>query len=507
MSGRSARRLGPEASALSAAQAASAPPWDLVVIGGGTAGLVASRAAGGFGARVLLIERERYGGECLWTGCVPSKALLASAHAAHDARSSAALGVMASVTVDFSRVMDHVRASIDQIRPADDPAAAHAEGVHTVDGSARFVGRRELVVAGHRVRFRSAVIATGGTAVIPDIPGIENVDVLTSETFWSLDTVPARLLVIGGGAAGCELSQAMVRLGSAVTMLHRGSRLAARGSRRASALLHATLEADGVDVRTGTSVEQFTSAIRARLSDGSSVEFDRVLVAVGKRPATAGLGLEEAGVTTDERGRVVVDPSLRTSNPAIWAAGDVTPMPHFTHVAGVFGSLAGTNAVLGLGRRIDGANVPRVLYTQPEFASVGLSPDDAAAQGCTVLAIDHEHLDRAVAEGRTIGFTELVVDERGRLRGASVASPRAGETIDELTVAITTGVSASTLGGIMHAYPGYSDGVYNASIRQLQREFSRGAAGTAVQVLRRVKKARYRVLERLRGAEDAQRRG
>ena len=473
------------------------------MIGGGTAGLVASRAAGGFGARVLMIERGRYGGECLWTGCVPSKALLAAAHAAHDARSSTGLGVTASVTVDFPQVLQHVLEAIEEIQPADDPAAAHAEGVRTLDGSARFVGSRELVVAGHRVRFRSAVIATGGTAVIPDIPGIENVEALTSETFWSPRALPDRLLVIGGGAVGCELGQAMARLGSKVTLVHRGSRLAPRESRRASALLRATLEADDVDVRLDTSVERFVSATEARLTDATSLAFDRVLVAVGKRPATAGLGLAEAGVTTDERSRVLVDSSLRTSNPAIWAAGDVTPLPHFTHVAGVFGSLAGTNAVLGLRRSGDGASIPRVLYTQPEIASVGVSPDDAEAEGCTVLAIDHEHLDRAVAEGRSSGFTELVVDGRGRVRGASVVSPRAGETIAELTVAITTGVSASTLGGIMHAYPGYSDGVYNPSIRQLQREFSGGAGGAAVQLLRRVTRARHRGRERLGGGAGA----
>lgn len=513
---------------LTAAAAASAPPWDLVVIGAGSAGLVASRGAGGFGSRVLLIERHRFGGECLHTGCVPSKALLAAAHAAHDARASAHLGVTADVTVDFARVMRHVHDAVAAIEPADSPEAAHGDGVHTLAGDAQFTGPREVVVAGRTIRFRQAIVATGASPNVPDIDGIGAVDPLTVESFWSLTDqpeppsvpeppdqpdqpdqhrLPERLLIVGGGAVACELGQAMARLGSRVTIVQRAARIATRETDRVSGLLRRTLEADGVDVRTSVEVARFERAdaagtdaafgpthFTATLTDGTTVAFDRVLLALGTHANTAGLGLDAAGVETDETGRIMIDRSLRTSNPAIWAAGDVTTLPHFTHVAGVGGSTAGTNAILGLRRRV-AASVPRVLYTQPEVAAIGVSPDEAQANGCHVLESSNEHLDRAIAEGRTAGFTQLVVDGRGALRGAVVVSPRAGETISELTVAMSAGVSVAELGGIMHAYPSYTDGVYNTALGELQREYSTGLLGRAVQVLRRARKAMLRAGE------------
>lgn len=484
------------AKALTAAAAASAPPWDLVVIGAGAAGLVASRAAGGFGARVLLIERGDFGGECLWTGCIPSKALLAAAHIAHDAVSSAHLGVTAEVDVDFSRVMAHVREAITAIEPEDSPEAAHADGVHTLRGAATFTGPRQLSVGDSTVQFRHAVIATGAEPLVPSIEGLDTAGALTTATFWTLTAQPDRLLIVGGGAVGCELGQAMARLGTEVTIIERGGRLLRREDAATAALIRSVLEDDGVRVHTGATVRRFTSANDAVLTDGTPLAFDRVLVAVGSQVHSDGLDVGAAGILVDSHGRIIVDASLRTSNSAVSAAGDVTTLPHFTHSAGMAGSVAGTNAILGLRRRGPWTNVPRVLYTQPEVAAVGISPEDAERTGCHILEVDHAHLDRAIAEGRTIGSTRLVVDRAGKICGAVVVGPRAGEVIIEVLLAMRTRTTAGALGGLLHPYPGHGDSIYNAGLRELQRTYSSGILGAVVQVLRRATKARRRARER-----------
>ena len=399
--------------------------WDLVVIGAGSAGLVGSRTAAALGARVLLVEAHRFGGECLHTGCVPSKALIASAAAAHAARSSAGLGVTAGeIRVDFPTVMQHVHSAIHDIEPVDSPETLNRDGVHTLVGRARFDGPRSVVVNGERIAFRDALIAAGSTPVRTSVEGEASIDVLTNETFWDLEELPARLLVQGGGAIGCEIAQAMARLGSAVTLVHRGDRLLPKEDAAASAVILAALRADGVDVRLGTTVRSFDSAGSdddpspsgtATLSDGTQVAFDRALAALGRRVEAGDLELSAAGVRLDRRGAVDVDASLRTSNPRIRAAGDVTPLPRFTHTAGMFGSVAATNAVLGLSRRAGVDVVPRVTFTSPEVAAVGVSPAEAAARGMRVVESPHADLDRAIAEGQTDGFTRLVVDGKGRV--------------------------------------------------------------------------------------------
>ncbi len=327
--------------------------WDLVVIGGGSAGLVASRTAARFGADVLLIEDDRLGGDCLWTGCVPSKSLIAAADAATTARHSAGLGVSATdVQVDFPRVMSHVRNAMEVIAPVDSAESLERDNVDVLLGKARFTGHRTLDVGGRTVRFRQALIATGARPAVPDIPGLDGIDALTSATFWDLNERPARLVVLGGGAIGCEIAQAMARLGSAVTLVQRGPRLLPRESARVSALIEAALVADGVDVRTGCTVASVSSADRLSgamtLNDGSTLDFDRVMLALGRVPNSDGLDLHTVGVALDEHGSVEVNSILRTSNRRIWAAGDVTGLPRFTHTAGVNASVAATNAVLGI---------------------------------------------------------------------------------------------------------------------------------------------------------------
>ncbi|MER3389022.1 MAG: FAD-dependent oxidoreductase [Microcella sp.] len=466
---------------------------DLLVIGGGTAGIVAAKTAARFGADVLLVERDRMGGDCLWTGCVPSKSLIAAADAATRARTSAELGVSASVVaVDFAAVMRHVRDAISAIEPDDSPEALESVGARVERGSVRFVGRREAEVDGQRIRFGQAIIATGSAPVMPGIDGLERVEALTSETVWDIDELPDRLLVLGGGAIGCELAQAFARLGSRVTLVQRNARLLPKEDEAASAVVEAALTADGVDVRTRTELESVEPAPggggTAALSVGGEVAFDRILVALGRTPRVDDLDVAAAHVRLDDRGYVDVDDALRSSNRRIWAAGDVTGLPAFTHLAGVGGSTAATNAVLGLRRRIDRDAVPRVTFTHPEVGAVGVLPDDAASHGCTVSEIRHEHTDRAIAESETSGFTRLVIDRRGRVRGATIVGPRAGESLGEACLAVSAGLTTSAISSATHPYPTYSDALWNAAIADVRSRLERGALATVIGLLARLRR-------------------
>ncbi|MGD9527392.1 MAG: NAD(P)/FAD-dependent oxidoreductase [Pseudonocardia sp.] len=443
--------------------------WDLLVIGGGTAGLVGARTAASFGASVLMVERERPGGDCLWTGCVPSKALLAAASAAADARGAARLGVhVDGVRVAFDEVMAHVRAAIATIEPVDSPEAMRAADVVYAAGTAMFTGSATAEVDGRQLRFRQALVATGSDPAIPPIPGLAEADPLTSDSVWDLTERPDRLVVLGGGTIGCELGQAFARLGSTVTIVEAAERILGNEDPDAARLVADALARDGATVLTGTPVTAVDGA-EVVLGDGRRIPADRVLVAVGRRPDTGGLGLAAAGVATDDRGFVAVDAHLRTGNPRIWAAGDVTGHPQFTHVAGVHGSTAASNAVLGVRRAAEVTAIPRVTFTSPEVASVGVP---AGSPGTTTRTRWHDEVDRAIVEGRTMGFTRLVLDRRGRVVGATVVGPRAGETLAELTLAVHRGLRARDLAGVMHPYPTWGDGPWNAAVAEVREQLA-----------------------------------
>ncbi len=460
--------------------APSGEPWDLVVVGGGTAGIVAAKTAARVGASVLLVERDRPGGDCLWTGCVPSKAILAAAQAAAAARTAHRFGVhVDGVRVDFPAVMAHVRAAVARIAPADSPQALGREGVSVLAGEARFAGPSTVEVDGRTITFRRAVLATGAAPAVPPVPGLADAAYLTSDTIWGLTELPAELVVLGGGSIGCELGQAFARLGSRVTIVEGAARVLPREDRYAAELVAAALASDGVALLTGSAVASVEQAEgtsgRLLLEDDTAVPYDRLVVAVGRSPRTRGIGLEAAGVEVDQRGFVVVDRRLRTTNPRIWAAGDLTGHPQFTHIAGVHGSLAATNAVLGAHRRVDLTAMPRVTFTHPEVAAVGL-PTDPAPPGLRVVEWDHDHVDRAVAEDESDGLTRLVLDDRGRVLGATVVSPRAGETLGELTVAVKHGLRTRDLAGVIHPYPTFNDGAWNAAIADV-RDHALGKPG------------------------------
>ena len=458
---------------------------DLAVIGGGTAGLVAAIGAAGQGARVVLIEQARTGGDCLWSGCVPSKALIEAASAAHTARSSQHLGVSTSrVEVDLGAVMQHVKDAIGALEPHDSPQRLRSEGVEVVHGRARLVAPDAVDVDGRRIRFRRALVATGSAPVVPDLPGFESVEPLTNESVWELTELPERLVVLGGGAIGCELGQAFSRLGAQVSIVEMADRLLIKEEPGASELIAHQLREEGVEVRVGARAlraEVDTDDSRHLVVDAGSGEqrlaFDRLLVAVGRSPRTAGLGLEAAEVELDRRGAVVVDERLRTSNPRIYAAGDVTLALPFTHVAAAHGAAVVQNALFGLRARVDHERIPWVTFTSPEVARVGLTADEARTRfgsRATVRDAEHAALDRAVTADATGGFARLVGDHKGRIVGATVVGPRAGETIAEIVAWMANDAKlASIARRSTHAYPTWSEDVATASLAQLRTDLAR----------------------------------
>lgn len=457
--------------------------YDLVVIGGGTAGLTAAVGAANQGARTLLVERDRTGGDCLWTGCVPSKALLTVAERAKAARDSRHLGVHAgTVTVDFAQAMAHVKQAISAIAPHDAPDRLEREGVEVVSGSGRFVGPSAMEVDGRTVRFRHAMIATGAAPLVPPIPGLRESSPLTSDSLWDLTELPRRLVVLGGGPIGVELGQAFARLGSEVTVVEMEGQLLPREEAAAGQAIAAALRADGIDVRTSTrAVRVDTRGSERELvveHDGREqrIGFDELLVALGRTPVTEGLGLEAAGVELDARGAVDVDDRLRTSNPRIYAGGDVTMLLPFTHTAAAHGATVVQNALFGLRRRVDHDRIPWVTFSDPEVARIGLSTMEARQRfgdRVRIRTAAHEDLDRAVTAGAPGGFATLVGDPKGRIVGATVVGPRAGETIGEVAAWMANGARISTIVQTTHAYPTWNQDLAAASLQELRASLAR----------------------------------
>jgi pyruvate/2-oxoglutarate dehydrogenase complex dihydrolipoamide dehydrogenase (E3) component len=457
--------------------------YDFAVIGGGTAGLVSSRTAAGLGARTVLIERDRPGGDCLWTGCVPSKALIASADLAHRIRTADSLGLEArEPKFDFARVMDHVHGAQATIEPDDSAESLERDGVEVIRGSARFDGPGRIDVGGRTVRFRTALIATGSRPVMPSLDGLAEADPLTNETVWDLREQPRRLVVLGGGPIGCELGQAFRRLGSEVTMVQRRGYLLPKEEPEARALIAARLREEGVDLRLGTSpvrVEGGRVLVVSGSGSGSSgeeerIEFDRIMVAAGRRPETDGLGLDTVGVDLDDRGGVKVDARLATTARGIYAAGDaVTALP-FTHVAGYHGRTVVANALFRTRAKVSYESVPWATFTDPEVGRVGMTEADARERfgdGVVTARWDYAHNDRAITAADTAGFAKLVGDPRGRLVGATVAAAHGGESIAELAAWIRAGRKVDDVSQTVHAYPTFTEGQARAADDYLRQKY------------------------------------
>ena len=452
---------------------------------------------------MCLIERAATGGDCLWTGCVPSKSLLAAAALAHRMRTADRVGLApVEPGIDLDRVMAHVRAARDRLAPADSPERLRRDGVEVIQGEARFTGPGRLAVAGRTVAYRSALIATGSSPAIPPVPGLAAAQPLTNDTVWDLRELPGRLLVLGGGPIGCELGQAFARLGSRVTIVELLPWLLAKEEPEARELIARRLTEEGVELRLGSravAVEPDGGADRLLVErDGqpqAPIGFDRVLVAAGRRAETARLGLETVGAATRADGAVVVDRSLRTTARGVFAAGDVTGALPFTHIAAYHGRTVAGNALFGLRRRVAYGAVPWVTFTDPEVARVGMSEAQARerwGQRMVVRAYDYARLDRAVCAGEPDGFAKLVADPRGRLVGATVAAPAGGEAIAELAAWIDRGGRIGELSRTVHAYPTFAEGPVRAADELVRAKWT----GGRVRALARPALALARLLDR-----------
>lgn len=442
--------------------------YNLVVVGGGTAGLVSAAGAAGLGAKVALIERHLLGGDCLNYGCVPSKGVLRAARAVHQVRMAGAFGMDAGgepPVADFAMAMTRMRRLRAGIAHHDSAERFAGLGVDVFIGEGRFTGPDSLEVNGAQLRFQRAVIATGARAAGLPVPGLAEAGFLTNETVFSLITLPRRLAVIGAGPIGCELAQAFRRFGSEVAVISLDPQLLPREDADAANLLTLQFEREGVKLHLGAKLLRIE-----RRPEGKAVWFNRgqgderfvadeIMLAVGRTPNVEGLGLDAAGVSFG-RGGVAVNDRLQTSNSRIYAAGDICSAYQFTHAADAMARVVLQNAFFFGRKRASALVIPWVTYTDPEIAHVGLSEKEAAARNIPVrtFTVPLAEIDRAVLDGEEIGFARLHVGrEDGRILGATAVAGHAGEMIGEIVLAMTQRLKAGALSGAVHPYPTQSE--------------------------------------------------
>ena len=433
---------------------------DLCVIGGGSAGLSIAAGAVQMGSSVVLIENHKMGGDCLNYGCVPSKALLAAGKKAQSFRKANKMGIKGSLeSVEFEAVMGHVKNVIATIEPHDSQERFEGLGVTVLRGSGKFTGPKELEIDGQKIRARRFVVATGSTAFVPPIPGLDQIDYLTNESVFDLAALPSKLLVVGGGPIGCELAQAFRHLGAQVAIFEMFS-LMPKDDPEAVEIVRQSLVNDGVEIFEDAQVSGFeksTSGAKIlfeKNGEQQEIEGSHVLIATGRKPSVDGLGLEQAKVDFDRRG-IKVDKGLRTSNRKIYAAGDVAGSYQFTHVAGYHAGVIVRSALFRLPAKVDYKAVPWVTYTSPEVANVGLTEVEAKDQGLDyqILRAEFDGNDRAVAEDDKQGFVKVLVTPKGKILGASMVGTNAGEIIQVWALAITNKLKISALTSMISPYP------------------------------------------------------
>ncbi len=449
--------------------------YHLVVIGAGTAGLVAAAGAAGLGARVALVERHLMGGDCLNVGCVPSKAVISAARAWHDARAASSRfgGPPVAGEGDFGAAMERMRKLRADLSAVDSVRRFTELGVDVFLGHGRFSGPDQVTVADAVLRFRRAVIATGARPAVPAIPGLAEAGYYTNETIFSLTARPARLVVLGAGPIGCELAQAFARLGSAVTIVTHGDRVLPRDDPDAGGIVEAALRADGVSIEYRAQVQRVDGGpggTRVHVERGGRtaiVQGDALLLATGRAPNIDNLGLETAGVAVGERG-VVVDDRLRTTNRRVYAIGDVASRYQFTHAADFQARLVIANALFFGRGRASRLVIPWSTYTSPEVAQVGLTAAEAHRNGVAIdtITVPFGDVDRAVLAGDTEGFVRVHL-KRGSdtLMGVTVVAPDAGDLIAEATLAMANGLGLSAMGRTIHPYPTIAEAYRKAADR------------------------------------------
>lgn len=441
---------------------------NLIVIGAGSGGLVAAYIAAAVKAKVILVEKDLMGGDCLNTGCVPSKALIKAAKVAHQTRNAQHLGINAQPEIDFAKVMQHVKGAVKQIEPHDSVERYTSLGVDCVQGEAEIISPYEVRVNGKVLAAKNIIVATGAAPSVPPIEGLDTINYLTTDTVWNLTQLPNRLVIAGGGPIGCEMAQAFARLGSQVTVVQRGDQLLPKEDADVAEFALNTLRNEGVEVLLNAEL----TAVAA--GDGKSVltisqnentqhlECDQLLLALGRTPRLQGFGLENIGVAISEQGKLLVDRFLRTSIPTVYACGDVIGPYQFTHAASHQAWYASVNALFGGFKSfsVDYSALPWVTFTDPEIARVGASEMDLKKRGVhyEVTRYSLAELDRAIAEGEAHGFVKVLTEEgKDRILGAVIVGSHGGEMITEFVSAIKHGKGLNAILGTVHSYPTWSE--------------------------------------------------
>ncbi|VEP11323.1 Pyruvate/2-oxoglutarate dehydrogenase complex, dihydrolipoamide dehydrogenase component [Hyella patelloides LEGE 07179] len=454
--------------------------YDLVVIGAGTAGLVTAKGAGGLGLglKVALIEKHLMGGDCLNVGCVPSKCLIRSSRAVADMRDAGSLGVIPpeEIKIHFPTVMARMRQVRTKISPVDSAMSAKKVGVDVFFGEASFTSNDTLTVKGQTLRFKKAVIATGARAVKPQIQGLESAGYLTNETVFSLTELPPRLAVIGGGPIGCELAQSFQRLGSQVTLFHRGNHILNKEDNEAAEIVQQALIKDGIRLILACQMSGVEKTAEGKIihfscnGKSESIVVDEILAGAGRQPNVESLNLEAVGVEYDPRKGVIVNDNLQTSNPKIYAAGDICMNWKFTHAADAAARIVLKNTLFspfGFGKyKLSDLVMPWVTYTHPEIAHVGMYEEEAQAKGidCNTIKIDFDDVDRALADGETEGFLKIFHKKGSdEILGATIVASHAGEMISEVTTAIVHKIGLSKMSSVIHPYPTQAEAIKKAA--------------------------------------------
>jgi pyruvate/2-oxoglutarate dehydrogenase complex dihydrolipoamide dehydrogenase (E3) component len=449
--------------------------YNLVVIGAGTAGLVTAAGAAGLGAKVALLERHLMGGDCLNVGCVPSKCVIRSSRVLGEIATAAHLGVRvpAGTEVDFPAVMERMRRLRARLSDHDSARRFHEQlGVDVFLGEGHFAGPDAVEVGGKILHFKRAVIATGARAVHPPIPGLAEAGFLTNETVFSLTEQPQRLAVIGGGPLGCELAQAFQRLGSKVTIVEMERQFLPREDPEAAAMLLAVFQQEGLSVKLNTTLKRVTSSGKDKylhLDSGGNEEIlavDAILVGVGRAANVEGLNLEAVGVTYDKKRGVVVNERLQTTNPRIYAAGDICLDYKFTHAADAAARVVIQNALFFGRKKLSTLTIPWCTYTDPEIAHVGTYEHEAEKQGIgvTTFTIPLREVDRAIADGEEEGFVKIHVKKgTDQILGATIVARHAGEMLNEITLAMTAKIGLGTLSAVIHPYPTQAEAIRKAA--------------------------------------------
>ena len=441
--------------------------YDLIVIGGGSAGLVAAKFAKGLGKKTAIVENGKLGGDCTHTGCIPSKTLLHSAHMAQNIRNLKEYGLtMDTSSLDTSKVMQHVRQTVSGVYESETPDVLRQEGIDVIEGSASFTDRNTIVVNGSRITSEKFLLATGSSPLIPDIKGLSSVNYYTNETIFSIEELPASAIILGGGPIGAELASALNALGVQIAVVEQAQSILPLEEGELSSLLAGVMEENDIHILTGTkavSVEQKDGFISLKTEsepdDFDEVNAECIIVAAGRRPNTGGLGLEKAGVEYDKNG-VKVDKYLRTTAENIFAAGDILSSYRFTHVADYEAVTAARNAFIPLKKAVDYKDIGWCTYTEPELARCGLTRKEAEAEYGKENICVHRYwyyqVDRAVTDDKVVGMSKFITDRKGRILGIHILGERAGEVIHEPMLAKKFNIPFHKIADMVHIYPTYS---------------------------------------------------